>query len=214
MKDIQKTRKVGVDLAKNVIQIYAVDEGGQMVMSRRLSRAKALAFFEQLDECEIGMEACSGAHHWGRICQGFGHRVKMMPAQYVKPFVKTNKNDATDAQAVYEAMCRPTMRFVQVKGTDQQTVLLAHRVREQLVKQHTQTINELRSHCAEFGVVCPKGGWNEKNLVDLIESGEESMIPEHAYSILKLLSGRLGEIGESIAAAEAEIEAYFEADAT
>ena len=118
---MHEIRQAGGDLAKNVIQVYAVDKEGRAVMNRRLSRTRALEFFEGLDSCVIGMEACGGAHNWARTCQEPGHQARMMPAQYVKPFVKTSKNDAADAQAVHEAMSRPTMRFVQVKGARRQS---------------------------------------------------------------------------------------------
>ncbi len=212
MKNIQNIRKVGVDLAKNVIQIYAVYEGGQATMNRRFSRAKALEFFDQLKPCVIGMEACGGAHHWGRILEQLGHQVRMIPAQYVKAYVKTNKNDAADAQAVYEAMCRPGMRYVKIKSEEQQAVLLAHRVREQLIKQRTQTVNAMRAHCAEFGVLCAKGGWNAKRLVALIEAGENRQIPQAAYEMLRVLSDHLQVLNKKIAQTEAQIKEYFKAD--
>lgn len=210
MKNIQKIQRLGVDLAKNCIQIYAVDSEGEAVMNRRFSRTKALEFFQKLNpSCIIGLEACSGAHNWGRILEELGHQVRMMPAQYVQPFVKTNKNDAADAQAVYEAMGRPTMRFVSIKSESQQSVLLAHRVREQLIKQRTQTINALRSHCAEFGVVCPKGGWNAKTLVALVEAKEDRRIPQSAYPMLKLLADQLKVLKKQIFKTEKQIEQCY-----
>lgn len=133
--------------------------------NRRMSRAKAMKFFRELKSgCAIGFEACVSAHHWERELQRLERTVREMPAQYVKLFVKTNKNDYAEAEAVYDAMCRYSMRFVAVKSKAQQSVLLMHRTRALLMKQRTQLINAIRGHCAEFGAVVPKGGWKVKLL--------------------------------------------------
>ena len=207
--NITDIHRVGVDLAKNVIQIYAVDKDNKKLMNRRFTRAKALSFFETLAPCEVGIEACGGAHHWGRVLTLNGHQVKMMPAQYVKPFVKTNKNDAADARAIVEAMDRPDMRFVQVKTTDQQTVLLAHGVREQLIKQRTQTVNALRSHLAEFGVIYPKGIQHVNRICELVRERQEPEVPRFAYRLLDLLVDQIESLDKSIIAAERDINEFF-----
>ena len=148
---------IGLDLAKNVIQVHAVNKSSGETMNRRFTRSKALRFLANVSPFEIGLEACGGAHHFARKLMRMGHQVRMIPAQYVKPYVMTNKNDAADARAVYEAMSRDTMRFVTIKSEPQQSAGLSHKVREQLMKQRTQTINAIRGHCMELGVTCPKG---------------------------------------------------------
>lgn len=207
--NINEIRRVGVDLAKHVIQVCAVDQDDKMLLSRRFTRLKALDFFASLEPCEIGIEACGGAHHWGRVLTEMGHQVKMMPAQFVKPFVKTNKNDAADARAIVEAMGRPDMRFVEIKTTEQQSVLLAHGVRAQLIKQRNQTANALRSHCAEFGVVCRKGIGHVKQIVQLVREQQDPRIPRQAYALLILLADQIDALGQAIEAAEQDIKAYF-----
>ena len=135
---------VGLDLAKSVFQVHGVDGTGRIVVRRKLRRGQVLAFFAALDRCLVGLEACATAHHWARLLQSLGHDVRLIPPQYVKPFVKTNKNDAADAEAICEALVRPTMRFAAVKSADRQSLLMLHRARELLVRQRTMLINALR----------------------------------------------------------------------
>ena len=142
---------IGLDLAKNVFQVHGVDARERPVLRKRLSRTKVLEFFAQLPPCRVGMEACPGAHWWARQLLQLGHDVKLMPPQYVRPYVKRNKNDAADAEAICEALTRPSMRFVPVKSLEQQSALLLHRTRDLLVAQRTQLANALRGHLAEFG---------------------------------------------------------------
>ena len=149
----QQVTTVGLDLAKNLFQVHGADAQGRPVLKRRLAREKVLEFFANLPPCLVGLEACGAAHYWARELRKLGHEVRLMPPQYVRPYVKTNKHDAADAEACCEAVRRPGMRFVPVKREDQQSVLMLHRVREQLLKQRTATINALRAHLAEFGVV-------------------------------------------------------------
>jgi transposase len=144
---------IGLDLAKTVFQVHGADDGGNPVLRKKLRRGQVLGFFAGLSPCRVGMEACASAHYWARELQALGHEVRLIPPQYVKPFVKTNKNDATDAEAICEALSRPTMRFASVKSADQQSVLMLHRSRELLVRQRTMLINALRGHCGEFGLV-------------------------------------------------------------
>ncbi len=148
---------IGVDLAKNVFHVHGTDAVGRPVLRKKLRRAQLLPFFSGLAPARIGVEAGAAAHHWARELQGLGHDVRLIPPQYVKPFVKTNKNDAVDAEAICEALARPTMRFAQVKTAEQQSALILHRSRELLVRQRTMLVNALRGHCAEFGIIAPQG---------------------------------------------------------
>ncbi len=147
---------IGLDLAKNVFQVHGTDATGQ-VFRRQLRRAQVEPFFAKLAPSVVGMETCSGAHYWARVLQRLGHEVRMMPAQYVKPYVKRNKNDSRDAEAIWEAMSRPTMRFVAPKTEEAQALLAMHRTRALLVRQRTMTANALRSNLAEFGIVAAQG---------------------------------------------------------
>src|SRR4051795_3116771 len=144
---------VGPDIAKNLFQVHGADAQGRPVLKRKLARGKVLEFFADLPPCLVGLEACGAAHHWARELAKLGHTVRLMPPQYVRPYVKANKHDAADAEACCEAVTRPGMRFVPVKGEEQQYLLMLHRVREQLLKQRTATVNALRAHLAEFGIV-------------------------------------------------------------
>ena len=151
-----KITTIGVDLAKNVIQIHGVDERGKTALKKQLKRAQVAEFFANLPACLIGMEACGSAHHWARKLESFGHTVKLMAPQFVKPYVKTNKNDAADAEAICEAVARPNMRFVPVKNIEQQSVLALHRVRQGFVKARTAQANQIRGLLSEFGIVIPR----------------------------------------------------------
>ena len=157
---------IGLDLAKNVFQVHGVDAHERPVLRKRLSRTKVAEFFAQLPPCRVGMEACPGAHWWARQLLQLGHDVKLMPPQYVRP--KRNKNDAADAEAICEALTRPSMRFVPVKSLDQQAALLLHRTRDLLVAQRTQLVNALRGHLAELGVVAAKGIGRVRSSDDLV----------------------------------------------
>ena len=150
---------VGLDLAKHVFQVHGVDAEGTTVLRKQLRRGQVLAFFSRLPRCLVGMEACATAHYWARELRALGHEVRLMPAQYVKAYIKRNKHDAADAEAICEAVQRPTMRFVPVKTAEQQATALLHRGREPLVRQRTMLVNALRGHLAEFGVIAPQGCW-------------------------------------------------------
>lgn len=144
-------KTVGLDLAKDVFQVHGISENGRVIFNKAIKRAKLLAFFEKLPPCRVGMEACGSSHHWGRHLRKLGHNVKLMPAGYVKPYVKRGKTDAADAEAICEAVRRPTMRFVEIKSEDQQAVLAIHRARDLVVRQRTQVVNMIRSILREFG---------------------------------------------------------------
>jgi transposase len=154
---MQVITTIGLDIAKSVFQVHGVDAGGQVVIRRQLKRRYVLAFFEKLAPCLIGIEACASSHHWSRELRALGHTVRLMPPSYVKPYVKRQKNDATDAEAICEAVGRANMRFVPTKTPEQQSGLVLHRTRHLLIRQQTSVINAIRAHCAEFGIVAPVG---------------------------------------------------------
>src|SRR5437763_2405461 len=148
---------IGLDLAKNIFQVHGVDVDGNVVVRKKLGRARLLPFFSKLSPCIVGIEACGTAHHWARELIAIGHQVKLMPPAYVKPYVKRGKNDAADAEAICEAVMRPSMRFVAVQSADQQASSMVYKVRELLVRQRTQSVNALRSHLAELGIIAAQG---------------------------------------------------------
>ena len=161
---------VGLDLAKHVFQVHGVDAAGATVLRKQLRRGQLLLFFGRLRRCVVGMEACATAHYWARELRTLGHEVRLMPAQYVKAYIKRNKHDAADAEAICEAVQRPTMRFVPIKTAEQQAAQLLHRGREQLVRQRTMLVNALRAHLAEFGIIAPQGLRNV-SVVRVFETG-------------------------------------------
>src|SRR5215510_6346303 len=167
---------VGLDLAKNVFQVHGVNAHGKVVLRKQLRRDQVAAFFANLPACLIGMEACSSAHHWARKLESMGHTARLMAPQFVKPYVKSNKNDAADAEAICEAVSRPSMRFVPIKNVEQQAVLMLHRTRDLLIRQRTQLINALRAHLAELGLVAAKGREGLHQLVRVVtECGDERL---------------------------------------
>ena len=182
---------IGIDIAKNVFQIHGVDETGGVVVRRQLRRRQVLPFFHRLPACLVGMEACASSHHWAREIGRFGHEVKLMPPRYVKPYVKRNKNDAADAEAICEAVTRPTMRFVPIKTEEQQSVLMLHSTRQLFVRQRTTVINAIRAHMAEFGIVAGIGRNGVEALLALIVKGEDERIPAHARDCLMALAMQL-----------------------
>ena len=186
-----KVTTVGLDLAKTVFQVHAADRDGRPFVRKKLRRGQVLGFFAGLSPCLIGLEACASAHYWARELQALGHEVRLIPPQYVKPFVKTNKNDAADAEEICEALVRPTMRFAAVKRADQQSVLMLHRTRELLVRQRTMLINALRGHCGEFGVVVAQGAPKVAELIETIEDPEDERLPALSRAALGSLVGQL-----------------------
>jgi transposase len=196
---------IGLDLAKAVFQVHGVDSSGKVVVSRRLRRDAVLAFFAPLPPCLVGMEACAGAHFWAREITRLGHTVRLMPPQYVKPYVKRNKNDRADAEAICEAVTRPSMRFVPIKDLDQQGALVLHRVRETLVGQKTQLINALRGHLAEFGIVAPQGAGKVKDLTARLADPGEDQVPALAKSVLQMLVEQLHDTERRIAEIDARL---------
>ena len=189
---------VGLDLAKSVFQVHGVNAQGEVVLRRRLTRGQLLKLFEKLPSCLIGMEACASAHHWARELAALGHEVKLMPAQYVKPYVKRGKNDAADAEAICEAVTRPTMRFVGVKSPDQQATMMLHRVRKILTRQRTQISNALRAHMAEFGIAAAVGRGGLDRLIAVIADRDDARLPDEARACLAVLCTQLEMVKDQI----------------
>lgn len=199
---------VGVDLAKSVFQIHGVNAEGAIVVRRQLRRSQMLDFFQRLAPCLIGMEACAGAHHWARELGKFGHDVRLMPPSYVKPYVRRGKTDQADAEAICEAVTRPSMRFIAVKSEETQALLMTHKAREFLVRQLTQVTNAIRAHLAEFGIVVPKG---VHNVGPLLEAGERADLPTTARMPLRLLADQFFETRDRIDALTKDIRREAEA---
>ena len=203
---------IGIDIAKNVFQVHGVDADGKVVLVRQLRRGQMVGFFTKLAPCLIGMEACSTGHHWARELTKLGHRVKLMPASYVKAYVKRSKNDAADAAAICEAVTRPSMRYVPVKTVDQQVALMLHRARDLLVRQRTQLINAIRGHLAEIGLVAAKGVDGLKSLLGVIaEARKRARLPEEMSNALRALAAQLQSLSDQIGVLERNIHAQHRA---
>jgi transposase len=172
MKDL---KVLGIDLAKNIFQVHGANAKGKRVVSKRLSRSKLIEFIANLPRCIIGIEACGGAHYWARLFKAHGHEVRMMSPQFVKPYVKSNKNDRNDAQAIAEACTRPHMRFVPVKTIEQQDMLMIHRARELAIKQRTAQGNQIRGLLNEYGVIIPEGVSQLNKLMQIIEENRDKL---------------------------------------
>ena len=200
-----KISTVGVDLAKNVFQVHAIDEGGEVVVRLALRRRRVIPFFSKLEPCLIGMEACGTSHYWARELSSLGHRVKLMPPAYVKPYIKRGKTDAGDAAAICEAVTRPTMRFVAIKSREQQAMLALHRARALLVRQRTQLVNMIRGQLAEFGIVLAKGIQHALKLVEQLLDGKVLDIPELAAKVVITLAEQLRALQARIADLEKDL---------
>ncbi|MEO1200908.1 MAG: IS110 family transposase [Pseudomonadota bacterium] len=203
---------VGLDLAKSVFQVHGADQDGRPVVRRKLRRGQVLGYFAGLSPCLIGMEACANAHNWARALQALGHTVRLIPPQYVKPFVKTNKNDASDAEAICEALARPTMRYAAVKSAEQQSVLMLHRARELLVRQRTMLVNALRGHCGEFGVVVAHGASKVSALIEMIEDRQDDRLPALAREALGSLVCQLRMVQAQILGLEKKLMVWHRAN--
>src|SRR3974377_1214096 len=182
---------IGLDIAKSVVQVHGVDADGHVVVRRQLKRRYVLAFFEKLAPCLIGIEACASSHHWSRQLLALGHDVRLMPPSYVKPYVKRQKNDATDAEAICEAVSRANMRFVETKTVEQQSCLVLHRTRQLFIRQQTSVINAIRAHLAEFGIVAPVGRKGVEQLLDVVANTEDQRIPDVARACVAALGAQL-----------------------
>jgi transposase len=203
---------VGLDLAKNVFQAHGASASGHVLFHKKLRRDQVLPFFSQLSPCIVAMEACGGAHFWGREIGKLGHEVRLIPPAYVKPFVKRQKNDATDAEAICEAAARPTMRFVPVKSEETQGAAMVFRIRELLIRQRTQAINALRGHLTEFGQIVPQGAANAVRLIAIVEDPNNGP-PADAVATLKVLVAALSHLEAEIGKLDAEIERRAKEDA-
>jgi transposase len=197
---------IGLDLAKHVFQVHGIDAEGATVLRKRLRRGQVLAFFSRIPPCLVGLEACATAHYWARELTALGHEVRLMPAQYVKAYIRRNKNDAADAEAICEAVQRPRMRFVPVKTAEQQASQLLHRGREQLVRQRTMLVNALRAHLAEFGLVAAHGLRNVGELIAIVRD-------HHDRRVLQVLANQIEQIEAAIAALERQLLAWHKTNA-
>ncbi len=188
---MQTITTIGLDIAKSVFQVHGVDAEGNVVVRRQLKRRYVLAFFQKLPPCLVGIEACASAHHWSRELQALGHTVRLMPPAYVKPYVKRHKNDATDAEAICEAVTRPNMRFVATKTREQQSCLTLHRTRHLFIRQQTSVINAIRAHMAEFGIVAPVGRNGVEQLLGIAADASDKRLPDIARACVAALGAQL-----------------------
>jgi transposase len=193
---MQAITTVGLDIAKSVFQVHGVDAAGQVVIRRQLKRRYVLTFFQKLAPCLVGIEACASSHYWSREFKALGHTVRLMPPAYVKPYVKRQKNDAADAEAICEAVTRANMRFVATKTPEQQSCLMLHRTRHLCMRQQTAVINAIRAHLAEFGIVAPVGRNGVEELLDIVADPSDKRVPEIARACLIALEIQLRRLKE------------------
>ena len=203
---------LGIDLAKSVFQIHGVDGSGAVVIRKKLRRSQVLSFLETLPSCVVGMEACATSHYWAREIGALGHEVRLMSPSYVKAYVRRQKNDAADAEAICEAVTRPTMRFVPVKSADRQSVLVLHRARELLVRQRTMLINAIRGHCAEFGLIAPQGARRISELIGPMRQAVAQNLPDLARTTVLMLADQLDALAAQINALERRLLAWHRQD--
>jgi transposase len=201
---------IGIDLAKNVFQVHGIDDSNRVVIAQKLRRAHLLAFFAKLEPSLIGMEACGSAHHWARELTGMGHEVKLMAPAYVKPYVKRGKNDMLDAEAICEAVTRPTMRFVPIKSASQQSILMVHKSRALLIRQRTMLVNALRGHLTEIGIVAPVGIERTAELVGrvLAHDPTELDVPPLVTDIVVSLARQIDSLTAEVRTLEAKIREW------
>lgn len=199
---------IGLDLAKNVFQVHGINGAGEVVVRKSLRRAQMIRFFERLEPCLVGIEACGTSHYWAREISKLGHEVRLMPPAYVKPYVKRGKTDASDAEAICEAVTRPTMRYVAIKSPEQQAALALHRTRDLFVKQRTQSVNMIRSLLAEFGIEIRRGIEQVLSLAERIAAGEMSGIPALAAKVIAGLAGQVLDLQARLREIERELLAW------
>jgi transposase len=204
--------RIGLDTSKHVFQIHGVDENEKPVLRRQIRRSEVEKVFAKLPPTRIGLEACGASHHWARVLRGLGHEVVLIPPQYIKPYVKRGKNDAIDAEAICEAMSRPTMRFVPIKTAEQQAALTMLGVRDLLVKQRTMLINALRGHAAEFGVTAAKGPQQVGELLRRLTTGEG--VPALAREMLAMLARQIEAVNAKLKVIEARLMMWHRHDET
>ena len=211
---MQTVTTIGLDIAKSVFQVHGVDAAGQVLVRRQLKRRYVLAFFEKLPPCLIGIEACASSHHWSRELQALGHKVRLMPPAYVKPYVKRQKNDAADAEAICEAVTRANMRFVATKTPEQQSCLMLHRTRHLFVRQQTAVINAIRAHLAEYGIVAPVGRNGVEELLGVVADPSDKRVPEVARACLAALGAQLRMLKAQILEFDRMINAWHRSNET
>ena len=205
---------IGIDLAKSVFQLHGVDAQGEVVLRKKLRRSSVRDFLRALPPCLIGLEACATSHFWAREIGALGHEVRLIPPAYVKPYVKRQKNDAADAEAICEAVTRPNMRFVPVKSSERQGVLMLHRTRDLLMRQRTMTLNAVRAHLAEFGIITAQGPYKILALIKAIQAGEVTGLPQIAAAALDSLARQLNNLAGEIRRLERRLMAWHRADET
>lgn len=203
-----KITTIGIDLAKHVFQVHGVDQRGKTVLKKQLKREQMATFFANLPPCLVGMEACGSAHHWARKLQSFGHTVRLMAPQFVKPYVKSNKNDVADAQAICEAVARPNMRFVAIKNVGQQAVLALHRVRQGFVKARTAQANQIRGLLGEYGLIIPQGIAHIAKRVPALIEDASNELPGMFRVLVDRLMDHLKMLDQQVAQLEAQIKAW------
>src|SRR6187399_1733519 len=211
---MQTVTTIGLDIAKSVFQVHGVDAGGQVIIRRKLKRRYVLAFFQKLPPCLVGIEACATSHHWSRQLKALGHTVRLMPPAYVKPYLKRQKNDAADAEAICEAVMRPSMRFVETKTLEQQSCLMLHRTRHLFIRQQTAVINAIRAHLAEFGIVAPVGRNGVEELLDVVADPDDDRVPEVARACLAALGTQLRVLKAQILEFDRMINAWHRSNET
>jgi transposase len=211
---MQAITTIGLDIAKSVFQVHGVDAQGNVIVRRQVKRRYVLAFFEKLPPCLVGIEACASSHHWSRELKALGHTVRLMPPAYVKPYVKRQKNDATDAEGICEAVTRANMRFVATKTPEQQSCLMLHRTRHLFIRQQTAVINVIRAHLAEFGIVAPVGRRGVEELLDVVADPSDKRVPEVARMCLAALGDQLRRLKEQILAFDRLIMAWHRSNET
>ena len=210
---MQTVTTIGLDIAKSVFQVHGVDAAGQVVVRRQLKRRYVLAFFEKLPPCLIGVEACASSHHWSRELRALGHKVRLMPPAYVRPYVKRQKN-AADAEAICEAVTRANMRFVETKTPEQQSCLMLHRTRHLFIRQQTAAINAIRAHLAEFGIVAPVGRNGVEELLGVVADASDKRLPEIARACLAALGAQLRMLKAQILEFDRMINAWHRSNET
>src|SRR3989440_112487 len=205
---MQAVTTIGLDIAKSVFQIHGVDAAGNVIVRRQLKRRYVLPFFQRLPPCLVGIEACASSHHWSREFKALGHTVRLMPPAYVKPYVKRQKNDTADAEAICEAVTRANMRFVATKTPEQQSGLMLHRTRHLFIRQQTAVINAIRAHLAEFGVVAPVGRNGVEQLLGVVADSKDKRLPEVARVCVAALGAQLRRFKEQILEFDRMIRAW------
>jgi transposase len=210
---MQAITTIGLDIAKSVFQVHGIDAEGKVIVRRQLKRRYVLAFFQKLPRCLVGIEACASSHHWSRELQALGHTVRLMPPAYVKPYVKRQKNDAADAEAICEAVTRANMRFVPTKTPEQQSCLMLHRTRHLFIRQQTAVINAIRAHLAEFGVVAPVGRKGVEELLKVVADASDQRVPEIARACVAALGVQLRTLKVQILEFDRRIMAWHRSSA-